>query len=319
MVKQSFTCTGESKILHVYVNSVKIQSMVYWVNYKSKKVVKMLYEKFEKHWKIWLWIPIILLILSVGVISNNIVAKGSFMERDIELTGGKSITFEVASVDVDVIKSQLPYAKVHVTSGVGKNLIIEMSVDKDEGEIIDIISRHASVIGSPTVRTVGPSIGNIFFQQTQIALVIAFILMAITVFILFRSIVPSLIVILAATADIVITIAVLSILGVALSLAVIAALLMVIGYSVDTNMVLTSELLKGRGSVSAGIKRAMKTGLTMTSTIFVALVAMYFLSGSLIIEQIALVLIIATLLDVPTTWMTNAGVLRYWLKKRGRT
>jgi len=279
----------------------------------------MLYEKFEKHWKIWLWIPIILLILSVGVISNNIVAKGSFMERDIELTGGKSITFEVASVDVDVIKSQLPYAKVHVTSGVGKNLIIEMSVDKDEGEIIDIISRHASVIGSPTVRTVGPSIGNIFFQQTQIALVIAFILMAITVFILFRSIVPSLIVILAATADIVITIAVLSILGVALSLAVIAALLMVIGYSVDTNMVLTSELLKGRGSVSAGIKRAMKTGLTMTSTIFVALVAMYFLSGSLIIEQIALVLIIATLLDVPTTWMTNAGVLRYWLKKRGRT
>ena len=94
---------------------------------------------------------------------------------------------------------------------------------------------------------------------------------------------------------------------------------MVIGYSVDTNMVLTSELLKGRGSVSAGIKRAMKTGLTMTSTIFVALVAMYFLSGSLIIEQIALVLIIATLLDVPTTWMTNAGVLRYWLKKRGRT
>ncbi|MFA4820475.1 MAG: hypothetical protein WC613_05985 [Candidatus Aenigmatarchaeota archaeon] len=279
----------------------------------------MLYEKFEKHWKIWLWIPIILLILSVGVISNNIASKGSFMERDIELTGGKSITFEVASVDVDVIKSQLPYAKVHVTSGVSRNLIIEMSVDKDEGEIISTISRHASVIGSPTVRTVGPSIGNIFFQQTQIALVLAFILMAITVFILFRSIVPSLIVILAATADIVITIAVLSILGVALSLAVIAALLMVIGYSVDTNMVLTSELLKGRGSVSAGIKRAMKTGLTMTSTIFVALVALYFLSGSLIIEQIALVLIIATLLDVPTTWMTNAGVLRYWLKKRGRT
>lgn len=279
----------------------------------------MLYEKFEKHWKIWLWIPIILLILSVGVISNNIASKGSFMERDIELTGGKSITFEVASVDVDVIKSQLPYAKVHVTSGVSRNLIIEMSVDKDEGEIISTISRHASVIGSPTVRIVGPSIGNIFFQQTQIALVLAFILMAITVFILFRSIVPSLIVILAATADIVITIAVLSILGVALSLAVIAALLMVIGYSVDTNMVLTSELLKGRGSVSAGIKRAMKTGLTMTSTIFVALVALYFLSGSLIIEQIALVLIIATLLDVPTTWMTNAGVLRYWLKKRGRT
>ncbi|MBS3050549.1 MAG: hypothetical protein J4400_00155 [Candidatus Aenigmarchaeota archaeon] len=278
----------------------------------------MLYEKFEKHWKIWLWIPIILLILSVGVIANNIFTTGSFMERDIELTGGKSITFGISSADVDAIKSELPYASVHVTSGVGKNLIIEASVDRNEDEIIAAVSRHASVIGSPTVRTVGPSIGNIFFQQTQIALILAFVLMAVTVFILFRSVIPSLIVILAATADIVITIAVLSILGVTLSLAVIAALLMVIGYSVDTNMVLTSELLKGRGSVSSGIKRAMKTGLTMTSTIFVALVAMYFLSGSLIIEQIALVLIIATLFDAPTTWMTNAGVLRYWLKKRGR-
>ena len=85
----------------------------------------MLYEKFEKHWKIWLWIPIILLILSVGVIANNIFTTGSFMERDIELTGGKSITFGISSADVDAIKSELPYASVHVTSGVGKNLIIE--------------------------------------------------------------------------------------------------------------------------------------------------------------------------------------------------
>lgn len=278
----------------------------------------MLYEQFEKRWKIWLWIPIILLILSIGVIFYNISATGSFMKRDIELTGGKSVTFEIAAANTDAIKSQLPYAVMRETRGISRNLIIEIPFEKDEAEIISVVGANANVVGVPTVRTIGPSIGNIFFQQAQLAIVLAFVLMAVTVFILFRSFVPSLIVILAATADIVITIAVLSLLGVSLSLAVIAALLMVIGYSVDTNMVLTSELLKGRGGVSAGIKRAMKTGLTMTSTIFVALVAMYFLSGSLIIEQIALVLIIATLFDAPTTWMTNAGVLRYWLEKRGK-
>lgn len=278
----------------------------------------MLYEKFEKYWKIWLWIPIILLMLSIGIIANNIATTGSFMKRDIELTGGKSITFEISSADVESIKSELPYATVHVTSGVSKNLIIEMSFDRDEKEIIDVVSRHANIIGAPTERTIGPSIGNIFFQQAQLALILAFVLMAITIFILFRSVVPSLIMILSATTDIVITIAVLSLLGVTLSLPVIAALLMVIGYSVDTDMVLTSELLKGKGSISSGIKRAMKTGLTMIATIFVALVSMYFLSGSLIIEEIALVLIIATLFDAPATWMTNAGVLRYWLEKKGR-
>src|SRR3989338_7187631 len=232
----------------------------------------MIYEKFEKYWKIWLWVPIILLVLSIGIIANNILTTGSFMQRDIELTGGKSVTFEINSVN-----------------------------------------------GDPTIQEIGPTIGNIFFQQAQIALIAAFILMAITVIILFRSVVPSLIVILAATADIVITVAILHLTGVALSLPVIAALLMVIGYSVDTNMVLTSELLKSNNKdVSAGIKRAMKTGLTMTSTIFVALFAMYFLAGSVIIEQIAFVLIIGTLLDAPTTWMTNAGILRMWLARKRR-
>jgi len=111
----------------------------------------MLYEKFEKHWKIWLWIPIILLVLSVGVIASNIATKGSFMERDIELTGGKSITFEVASVDVDVIKSQLPYAKVHVR-------LIEVRTGQilysEEGEG-EAFSEAGTVFGVGAVEFVG--------------------------------------------------------------------------------------------------------------------------------------------------------------------
>src|SRR3989344_3073363 len=89
----------------------------------------MIYEKFEKYWKIWLWIPIILLVLSIGIIANNILTTGSFMQRDIELTGGKSVTFEINSVDVEAIKSALPHATVHVTTGIVKNLIIEVSFD----------------------------------------------------------------------------------------------------------------------------------------------------------------------------------------------
>ncbi len=278
----------------------------------------MLYETFEKYWKIWLWIPIVLLVISIAIVSNNIITTGSFLERDIELAGGKSLTFEVFSSDIPAIKDAIPYASVKETTGVTKNLIVEVPIDANETEVINAVSAHAQVNGAPTVRSVGPAIGAIFFQQAQIAMILAFVFMAVTVFILFRSVVPSLIVILAATTDIVVTIAILHLIGVSLSLPVIAALLMVVGYSVDTNMVLTTELLKGHSKdVSSGIRRAMKTGLTMTATIFVALVAMYFLAGSIVIEQIALVLIIATLLDAPTTWMTNAGVLRYWIEKKG--
>lgn len=277
----------------------------------------MIYEKFEKHWKIWLWIPIVLLILSVGVIVHNTATTGSFMKRDIELTGGKSVTFEINSADVESIKSSLPYASVHVTSGVVKNLIIDIPFEKDTHEVIDVVAKFASVNGQPTVQEIGPSIGNIFFQQAQLALIVAFILMAITVFVLFRSPVPSGIVVLAAATDIIVTIAVLSIAGVAISLPVLAALLTLIGYSVDTDLLLTNELLKGRHhEISAGVKRAMKTGLTMTGTALVALFAMYFVAGSIIIEEIALVLIVGLLVDIPATWMANAGILRAWLIRK---
>lgn len=277
----------------------------------------MIYERFEKHWKIMMWIPLILLVLAVGVIASNIATTGSFMKRGVELTGGKSITFEVGNADVDAIKSELPDATVHITSGVTRSLIVETDIAANETEIIQVVSKHADIKGTPTFTEIGPSIGAIFFQQAQLALVLAFVFMAITVFILFRSPVPSSIVVLAAATDILVTIAVLSIVGVALTLPVLAALLMLIGYSVDTDLLLTSELLKGgHHEISAGIKRAMKTGLTMTTTALVALFAMYLVSGSLVIEQIAYVLIIGLLIDMPATWLANAGILRTWLEKR---
>jgi len=62
----------------------------------------------------------------------------------------------------------------------------------------------------------------------------------------------------------------------------------------------------------------MKTGLTFTTTTLVALFAMYFVSGSIIIEEIALVLIIGLIIDLPATWMANVGILRAWLERRNR-
>ena len=62
----------------------------------------------------------------------------------------------------------------------------------------------------------------------------------------------------------------------------------------------------------------MKTGLTLTMTTLIALTAMYFVSGSFIIEQIAFVLIIGLLIDMPATWFANAGILRAWLERKRR-
>jgi preprotein translocase subunit SecF len=68
--------------------------------------------------------------------------------------------------------------------------------------------------------------------------------------------------------------------------------------------------------ISERIKTAMKTGITMVSTTLVALTALYFVTDSFILKQMALVLITGIVIDIFSTWFTNAGVLRYWMERR---
>jgi preprotein translocase subunit SecF len=272
----------------------------------------------DKYWKVLMWVTIVFLVVSVGVLLSNIATTGSFLKRDIDLSGGKLITVQVQDADVEQVKAMLPYANVRLTTGLTKNLLVEIPFDADETSVIEELGTIVTFSSEPSVRSVGPALGSLFFQQAQLALVAAFILMAITVFLVFRSPVPSSIVLLAALTDIVGTIAVLSFLGIPLSLPVLAALLTLIGYSVDTDILLTNELVKGRAGMQAGFRHAAKTGLTMTTTTLVALAAMYFVSGSYVIEQIAIVLFIGLIIDMPATWLTNAGVLRWWLERKNK-
>ena len=49
--------------------------------------------------------------------------------------------------------------------------------------------------------------------------------------------------------------------GIELSLGTLAALLMLIGYSVDSDILLTNRIIKRRGTVEEKVSRAMHTGL----------------------------------------------------------
>ncbi|RLF28874.1 MAG: protein translocase subunit SecF [Thermoplasmata archaeon] len=270
----------------------------------------------NRHWKKLMFIPIIIFILSAGLLVYNSATKGSFIEKDVEMTGGKLISIITPdSVDIRAVEQAVgPDANVRLASGITNTILVQVPEDYDEKEIINKLDFVN--IEDYSVREIGPALGKVFWRQTQLAIVFAFVLMALVVFLLFRSFVPSSAVVLAAASDITITVAVMSIIGLKLSLGVLAALLMLIGYSIDTDILLTTRLLKTEGQKEEKIKSAMKTGLTMTSTTLGALISLYFFSEALVLKQIANVLIIGLIVDVFTTWLTNVGILRWWLEKR---
>jgi len=268
----------------------------------------------ENHWRPLTFVSIVMLLVASGLLVLNAYSTGSFMDRDIELTGGKQISIALSNpVNIDQLRSSLPSMKIRLS---GSNLIIETSPNTDDKAIISKLSELGAK-GETSVRSIGPLLGELFWQQAQLAIIIAFILMSLVIFIIFRSPAPSLAVMLAAITDIVVTMAILNFLEIKLSMAVLAGLLMLIGYSVDTDIVLTTEFLKSsRKEIPDRFKSAFKTGITMTGSAIAALLAMYLVSGNLILQQIALVLIIGLLIDVPSTWLGNAGILRWWTERK---
>ena len=141
--------------------------------------------------------------------------------------------------------------------------------------------------------------------------------MGIVVLLYFRKVIPALIVILAVISDIIATLAVVNLLGIKISTAGIAAFLMLIGYSVDTDMLLSTRMLKRKDlSMRNRIFSALKTGLMMSITTMVAISIALIFTQSEVIRQIMTILLIGLIFDLIFTWFQNMGVLRIYMKKK---
>ncbi len=167
---------------------------------------------------------------------------------------------------------------------------------------------------------VSPALGSIFWNNALWVLSISLIAVIVVIFAFFREVIPSIAVILAAAFDILAALGLMSVFGIRLSLASISALLMLVGYSVDTDIMLTTRLFRRRSvEIVHSASESMKTGLTMTFTSLGAVAVMLLLSWLWqmeLIVSIAAVMLFGLLGDLISTWFMNAPILMLYLKKK---
>ena len=289
---------------------------------KNKQISNLL-EWYDKNYKKLLIIPIFILILSIGLISYKYAATGDFVEKDISLKGGITITIPSKDIDTDSLKiylsSEFPESDISVrtlTKLGEKTGVMISSSDIESKELLNSLKTKFGELDY-NVEEMGSSLGKSFFKEVFTAILFAFLFMAIIVFFYFRQPIPSLAIVLSAFSNMVVTLAIINLMGVKLSTAGVAAFLMLIGYSVDTNILLSTKVLKRKGGeVIDRIINGMKTGLTMTFTTLTAVVVAYTFSQSAALSQIMLILIIGLLMDILNTWVQNAGILRLYLERR---
>lgn len=274
-------------------------------------------------------VPLAIFIFCLVVIGMHYARTGEILDKDVSLKGGLTITIYTPQQDPELesyLKAKLPLGDISVRqlSEFGTNTQLGLLIDAAEVQEEDIKAaleerlKLTLTAENYSVESVGSSLGEAFYKQMRTAIILAFLFIAIVVLITFRTIVPSFTVVFCAFCDMLFPVAIMDLIGMKLSTAGIAALLMLIGYSIDTDILITTKALKRReeGNVIDRMSSGVMTGLTMTGTTLVALTTGYFVSQSPVIKEMFFILILGLSYDMVITYLMNAGILVWWAKRK---
>ena len=264
-------------------------------------------------------IPFLLLALSLVLLASNTLATGLPVTPGIDFSGGTAVTLVTSDSRQELQSTFAGYPLIDIGEGIGNGKFLKFGT-MDDAKYKSLSSLISQKYPDAKVDQIGESFGKTLQSQAVIAMIISFIGMSIFVFLSFRTFVPSVAVVLSAFADMAMTAAAMNIIGIPLTLGTTAALLMLIGYSVDSDILLTNRVLKRQGKLNDKLQGAFRTGIIMTTTTLAAASAMFLVSwfGQVqIIMEISAVLLLGLLADILNTWLTNAGILKWYVQKGG--
>jgi len=262
-------------------------------------------------------VPLAVLAAALVVLAVWTVVFGAPVGLGIDFTGGTEMQVVTDGDGRAAVESTFPEAaSIQGVSGQANTYIVTFQ-ELGGGEAES--RAEAAGYEVTSVQSKSAQFGASSQGQALLGVGIAFAGMSVVVALLFRSFVPSVAVVVSAFSDIVIPLALMDLLGIQLSLGTVAALLMLIGYSVDSDLLLNNHILRRRGGFYTSAKRAMETGVTMTLTSIAALTVMTAVSWFFqipLMPEIGTVLVFGLTADLMNTYMLNMSLLR-WYKYEG--
>ena len=254
------------------------------------------------------------------------VQHGDIMYKDVTLTGGTTITV-YSDVDTKQLEAFLkPKLKeIHIRKlediSTRRTIAFIVETQSDANTAKKALEEYLGYelnSSNSSIEISGPTLARAFFKQLLIAMVIAFLLMATVVFIIFKTFVPSAATVFCALFDVIGALTIANLFHFRISTAGIAAFLMLVGYSIDTDIMLTTKTIKrrGEGDTNSRIKSALKTGLVMTLTSLVAVLLGYFIAEAEVLKEIFFILSCGLFADLIGTWMGNASIIKWYCEKK---
>ena len=270
-------------------------------------------------------VPLAFLVLALAIIGGWFVATGAPANPGLEFTGG--VELRIADDTNEDVEQRIRAAfdrepdSIQTIPGDDVVVVTFRAADDDPEGLANELQDQADEAGLTTtaVDQVSPSFASDTARTAVFGVALAFLGMSVLVFALFRTFVPSLAVVASAFSDLVIPVATMNLLGIQMTLGTVAALLMIIGYSVDSDILLNDSVLRRTGGFYESVSRAMRTGVTMTLTSIAAMVVMAVVAsvfGVGLLRDIGIILSVGLCADLMNTYLMNVSLLR-WYKFEG--
>ncbi|MFC7237057.1 protein translocase subunit SecF [Saliphagus sp. GCM10025317] len=268
-------------------------------------------------------VPLAVLAFALLVLLGGYVVYGTPVELGMDFAGGTELTIETTSseAEIEAAFSEQPESVQSVQATENQYLVQFAPTDADvqsEAESnLEPVSGNDQVVQLSAETSA--SFGAAAQQTALLGLGAAFVGMSVIAFVLFRTFVPSIAIVISAFSDLVIPLAFMNVLGIPLSLGTVAGLLLIVGYSVDSDILLNNHILRRSGDFYESTHRAMRTGITMTVTSMAAMLVMAVAAWALGVElllSVGLILTVGLAADLMNTYLLNLSLLR-WYKFEG--
>jgi preprotein translocase subunit SecF len=251
-----------------------------------------LFKWYYNNRKKLLVIPIVLFVVGIFLAQN--------LKLGVDLQGGAFITGK--NLDVEKIKKDFPESKITILSN---QIVVEIPYFEIPSE--DYIKNYFK---EAHVFFITQDLANQIKNITISLLIVSSILIAIVLLFAFKDIKPLIVILISIIFDITMILAGCSILNIPLSLDVIVMILIQVGYSIDTDVVMSNYVIKE--GLKYGLKKAASIGLTMSATSLIAMIiiaGLGYIIGNIIVFRLGCVLTIGILADLIVTWLLNPNLL----------
>jgi preprotein translocase subunit SecF len=190
--------------------------------------------------------------------------------------------------------------------------------DNGREQVQRTMADQFGIQSTPEFYAIEPAISQTYLRGAMWAIILSFIAMFVIVLIVFRHRIVG-IMLPCVALNMVWALGGLALFQMQFSLATLSGFLLMIGFSIDTNILLTEHLLRRvGGEPRERMATAMLTGWMITGTSLVTMICINILVTNAAITQLVTVLTFGLAGDLFNTWFLNGGVLIWYMERKKR-